>query len=285
MKTYFLKHTGWILIGVLAGCSPSNPPATETPPAPTGKITIRGSNTIGEELAPALIAAYKKDHPKAEFDLEAKGTSYGFGSLAGGFCDIAGASRMPTKDESEVLQFRNVELNDHVIGAYSVAIVVNAANPVANLTKEQVRDMFTGVVTNWNAVGGPDAPVHLIARDPISGTYIGFKELATENKPYAMEQSLSTNYQGVVASVAKDVNGIGYSSIELVNAPGVKALTIGGVAPSAESVNNGKYPYARTLHLFTSKGHETPDTLDFIGFVMSDAGQKVIAQIGDTPLK
>jgi phosphate transport system substrate-binding protein len=285
MKTNLLKPAILISLAIITGCSQSSPPPETPAPTPSGKITIRGSNTVGEELAPALMAAYKKEHPKAEFDLEAKGTPYGFGALAGGFCDIAGASRMPTKDESEVLQTRNVELNDHVIGAYSVAVVVNAANPVANLTKEQVRDLFTGAVTNWSAVGGPSAPVHLYIRDPISGTHIGFKELAMENKPYVSEQNLFTNYDSIVAGIAKDANGIGYSSIELVKSPGVKALSIGGVAPSMETVNSGKYPYARTLHLFTSKGHETPDTLDFIGFVMSDAGQKVVAQVGDTPLK
>jgi phosphate transport system substrate-binding protein len=282
MKTNFLKHSGLILLGVLAGCSPANPPTTEAPPS--GKITIRGSNTVGEELAPALITEYKKAHPNAVFDLESKGTPYGFGALAGGFCDIAGASRLPSKDEAEVLQFRNTELNDHVIGAYSVAVVVNAANPVANLTREQVRDLFTGVITNWSAVGGPGAPVQLFARDPISGTYIGFKELAMENKPYAREQNLFTNYQGIVAGVAKDADGIGYSSLELAASSGVKAVSIGGIAPGVESVNSGEYPYARKLHLFTSKGHEAQAALDFIQFVLSERGQKILAETGNTPL-
>jgi phosphate transport system substrate-binding protein len=282
MKANILKHSGLILLGVLAGCSPANSPTTQAPPS--GKITIRGSNTVGEELAPALIAEYKKAHPNAVFDLETKGTPYGFGALAGGFCDIAGASRLPSKDEAEVLQFRNTELNDHVIGAYSVAVVVNAANPVANLTREQVRDLFTGVITNWSAVGGPGAPVHLFARDPISGTYIGFKELAMENKPYAREQNLFTNYQGIVAGVAKDADGIGYSSLELAASSGVKAVSIGGIAPGMESVNSGEYPYARKLHLFTSKGHEAPAALDFIQFVLSERGQKILAETGNTPL-
>jgi phosphate transport system substrate-binding protein len=281
MKTNFLKHAGLILLGVLAGCSPANPPTPEAPPS--GKITIRGSNTVGEELAPALIAEYKKTHPNAVFDLEAKGTSYGFGSLAGGFCDIAGASRPPSKDELEVAQFRNVEFNDHVIGAYSVAVVVNAGNPIGNLTPAQVRDIFTGVVTNWNAVGGPDAPIHLFIRDPISGTYIGFKELAMENKPYASEQNLFTNYAAIVAAVAKDAGGIGYSSIELEKSAGVKPVSVAGIEPGVDTVNNGKYPYARLLHLYTSKGHETQAALDFIKFVQSPQGQEILTQTGFTP--
>jgi phosphate transport system substrate-binding protein len=205
------------------------------------------------------------------------------GALMGGFCDIAGASRLPDKEELEVAQYRNVELNDHIVGAYSVAVVVNADNSITNLTKEQAREIFTGVITNWNAVGGPDAPIHLFIRDPVSGTYLGFRELAMENKPYASEQNLFTNYLGIVEAVAKDANGIGYSSFELAKNTGVKPVSIGGIEPSAASVNNGEYPYARTLHLFTNKEKETAAALDFIQFVLSPAGQKVVAEAGDVP--
>jgi phosphate transport system substrate-binding protein len=277
MKTFFWKSLGIILLGMVAGCSPSAS-------APSGKIVIRGSNTIGEELAPRLIVEYKKSHPKAEFDLEAKGTSYGFGALVGGFCDIAAASRQPNKDELEVAQSRNVEMNDHIIGFYSIAVVVNVGNPVTNLTKEQVRDIFTGAITNWSAVGGLDAPIHLFIRDPISGTYLGFKELAMENKPYGSEQNLFTNYTGIVEVVMKDVNGIGYSSLEPATRSGVKMVSIAGVAPDPAAINKAEYPYARALHLFTGKGNETPATLDFIQFVQSESGQKALAEAGDTPI-
>jgi phosphate transport system substrate-binding protein len=283
-RKIFLKNVSLVLIGLIAAsCSPSKPAAESSETAPTGKITIRGSNTIGEELAPRLIAEYKKDHPAADFDLEAKGTSYGMGALMGGFCDIAGASRLPSKEELEVAQYRDVELNDHVIGAYGVAVVINAANPVGNLTKEQVRDIFTGVITNWNAAGGPDAPIHLFIRDPVSGTYLGFKELAMENKSYASEQNLFTNYAAIVEAVAKDANGIGYSGFSLAKNSGVKAVSIGGIEPTTDSVNKGEYPFARVLHLYTNKGKETQAALDFIQFIQSPRGQEVLAQAGFVP--
>ncbi|MEI9961728.1 MAG: substrate-binding domain-containing protein [Limisphaerales bacterium] len=162
-----LRTVGLLLTGLLlAGCSEKSAPEPAAEARTDGKILIRGSNTIGEELAPKLITEYKKDHPSASFDLETKGTSYGMGALMGGYCDIAGASRLPSKEELEVAQFRNVELNDYVIGSYSVAVVANAANTVATLTKEQVRDIFIGTITNWNQVGGADAQIHLYIRDP-----------------------------------------------------------------------------------------------------------------------
>jgi phosphate transport system substrate-binding protein len=280
-KKGLLKSLSLILIGtVVAGCSRSNPaPGT----APSGKITIRGSNTFGEELAPQLIADYKKSNPTITFDLETKGTGYGFGALMGGFCDIAGASRLPFKEELEMAQYRNVEYNDHVIGAYSVAVVVNAANPIGNLTRAQVRDIFTGAIQNWKEVGGSDAPIHLFIRDPISGTHLGFRELAMENKPYADTPNLFTNYEAIVVAVAKDANGIGYSSIELESNAGVRPVSIGGIAPNAADVDKGNYPYARVLHLYTSKGHETQEALNFIHFVLSPRGQAILTRTGYTP--
>src|SRR5581483_10562113 len=151
---------------VASACSPDKPAGTAGLPA--GKIVIRGSNTVGEELAPALIAAYKKENGKVTFDLETKGTSYGFGAVMGGYCDIAGASRTPNNDELEVAEYHNVELNNYVIGSYAVAVVVNEKNSVTNLSRQQVRDIFTGLIQNWKDVGGPDIPIHLYIRDPIS---------------------------------------------------------------------------------------------------------------------
>lgn len=279
--TRLARNTSVILLGVLlAGC-----PASKEAPEPSrdGKIVIRGSNTFGEELAPRLIAEYKKDHPSAGFDLETKGTGYGMGALMADQCDIAGASRLPSKDEQALAQLRSVELNDNVIGSYSVAVVVNAKNPVSNLTKEQVRDIFTGAITNWKDVGGPDAAIQLYVRDPISGTYIGFRELAMENKPYVGTPKMATNYVGIVEGVAKDPHGIGYSSFQRAKSDGVKAVSIGGVEATVDAVNKGTYPYARTLHLYTNKQKEPPAAHEFIVFIQSSHGQDILAQVGYVP--
>ncbi|MDB6124588.1 MAG: phosphate binding protein [Pedosphaera sp.] len=282
-KTIFLRSIGLFLLGIIAAGCPANNPTP--PPAPTAgnKVVIRGSNTIGEELAPRLIAEYKKDHPSAIFDLETKATGYGLAALRAGLCDIAGSSRIPTKEEEEQAREHGIELNEHVIGAYSVAVIVNAANPVGNLTKIQVRDIFTGTIQNWKEVGGPDAPIHLYVRDPISGTYLGFQELAMENKSYAHAPTTATNYAGIVQEVAKDANGIGYSSIDLAKQTGAKAVSIDGVTPNNASVNESKYPYNRTLRLYTNKGKEVQAANDFIKFVQSTRGQEIVAQLGFVP--
>jgi len=248
-----------------------------------GKIIIRGSNTFGEELAPQLIAEYRQEHPTVVLDTEYKGTSYGMGALMVERCDIAAASRPVSTNELQLGKDRDIEFNDHVIGAYSVAVVVNAGSPIGSLTRDQVRDIFTGAVINWKEVGGPDAPIHLCSRDEISGTHLGFRELAMENKPYALGLKAFTNYLGIIQAVAQDVNGIGYASIDLVSKDGVKAVSIGGVAPTIASVNGGQYPYARVLHLYTDTTKESSTTRDFVQFVQSKRGQEILTRMGFVP--
>ena len=276
-----LKPAGFSLaVILLTGCPASN----QTPNLPkrtdTEKVIIKGSNTVGEELAPRLIAEYKKDHPQAAFELETKGSASGFWGLIAGVSDIAASSRGMIEDEQRQAQVHGVELNDHVIGSYSVAIIVNAASPVKELSRDQVRDIFTGTVQNWKDVGGPDAPIHLYARDPISGTYLGFRELALGDKAYATNLSVFTSYGAIVEAVGKDANGIGYSSIQQVQKPGIKPVSIGGVAASAAAVKEGKYPYFRVLHLYTNKTKETAPTRDFIAFIESPKGQQIVDQMG-----
>jgi phosphate transport system substrate-binding protein len=273
-RASFLRSLGWMLLGVaVVGC----------PAGRTEKVVIRGSNTFGEELAPQLIAEYTKEHPAVAFDLEFKGTAYGMGALMAERCDIAAASRTPTANELDLAKSRDVEFCDHIIGSYSEAVIVHADNPVGNLTPDQVRDIFTGAIQNWKEVGGPDAPIHLHIRDPISGTHLGFRELAMENKPYAHAPKTFTNYTGIVQAVEKDANGIGHASLVLAKHAGVKTVSIGGVAPSAEAVNQGKYPYARAVRLYTNKTKEGAAARDFIQFVHSTRGQEILAQMGFVP--
>src|ERR1022692_1232976 len=204
---------------IISGCSGGK---TGTP----AQVVVRGSNTIGEELNPRLIAEFKKEHPSVAFDAEFKGTSYGLGALMVGKCDIAAASREVTTNERALSPDMNMEFKDYVIGSYSVVVVVNAGNAVANLTQDQVRDIFTGTIENWKEVGGPDAPIHLYISNPISGTYLGFQELAMEKKPYGLHLKAFVDYAGIVKAVAEDVNGIGYSNINATRQPGVKAVSI-----------------------------------------------------------
>jgi phosphate transport system substrate-binding protein len=278
------RLAGLVLLGLLAaGCPANKPDVPRLPPPSEGKVTIRGSNTFGEELGPMLIAAFKKEHPQAEFDLESKATVYGFASLLAGKCDIAAASRPPLKEELELAKMREIELNDYVVGSYSVAVVVHAGNPVANLTRDQVREIFTGAIKNWRDVGGPDAEIRLFIRDPISGTHLGFKELALGNQAYASTAKMFTDYESIARAVAAEPAGIGYVSLELARGAGLKGVSVGGVEPSVAAVHAGNYPYARVVRLHTNKARESALTRAFVQFVTSEAGKEIVRQAGFAP--
>jgi len=247
------------------------------------KVIIRGSNTIGEELAPRLVAEYKKTHADASFDMEFKGSAYGIGALMGSFCDIAASSKAVGKEQLEVAQVRGVEFKEYVLGSYTVTVLVNAANPVSNLTSNQVQDIFTGKISSWKEVGGPDAPVHLFVRDPVSGTHLGFKELAMANQDYAEKAGFFTNYVGIANAVAQDPYGIGYSGLNAAPVAGTKTVSVDGVAPSVATVNSGKYPYVRALRFYTDTHKESAKAKDFIDYVLGADGQKVLTEMGYAP--
>lgn len=244
------------------------------------KIVIKGSNTFGEELAPRLIEEYRLRNPAVTFDLESKGTATGFAALLAGECDIAAASRVANEDELRLARSRGIQMNSHVIGYYAVAIIVNSANPITDLSDEQVRDIFTGAINNWKTLGGQDAPIGVYIRDPVSGAYLGFQELAMQRRPYSAGAKLFTSYAQIAAAVAADKHGIGYVGGQRGQQPGVHAVSINGIAPSVISVNEGLYPYARQLRLYTDSRRESPAVRQFIRFVQSRRGQDVLAELG-----
>lgn len=244
------------------------------------KITIKGSNTFGEELGPALIAEFLKARPDAEIALESKGSASGFAALFAGECDIAASSRSVNEDERRLADSRKQRLRNYTIGYYGVAVIVHADNPVHRLTDRQVRDLFTGAVKNWKQLGGPDTPVNLYIRDPVSGTYLGFQELAMKGQPYAKKARMFKSYQEIAEAVRSDPSGVGYVDMALARGKELRMVSVNNVLPTVKSVNEGDYPYARQLRLYTLRGRETPLARTFIQYVRSPAGQKVLVRLG-----
>ena len=281
MKKVFRNFPLVIALLVVGGCSEQS--TTDTTSGDKNSIVLRGSNTVGEELAPRLAQEYTKSHPGAKFDTEFKGSSYGLGALMVDRCDVAATSRLVTTNDVAFGKDRNVDFSDHLIGAYSVAVVVNTQNPASNLTRKQVKDIFTGTITNWKDVGGPDAAINLYIRNPVSGTHLGFLELALGTNAYASNAKTFTDYASLVQKVAADPNGIGYSSFNIAKKGGAKAVSIDNVEATGQNVQKGTYPFARSLHLYTNKNHEKKAALDFVNYVTSAEGQKVLAEMDFVP--
>jgi len=247
------------------------------------QIIIKGSNTVGEELGPALMAAFQVHHPDVAIELTTEGTGGGMLALLNGQCDLASASRTASDDELRLARARGVRLQSHFIGSYGVSVIVNERNAVQSLTLEQIRDIFTGKITNWREVDGRNAPINLYIRDPVSGTYLGFKELAMEYQPYAANVQTRLTYPEIMNAVARDRDGIGYTGMTLVGEDAVRAVLVNGIPGNMFSVNEGLYPYARGLRFYTTRGNESAAARAFFRFVRGRVGQAILESQGYVP--
>jgi len=253
---------------------------TATTEAHAQKIAIKGSNTFGEELGPRLIEAYRAEHPGVVIELETKGTATGFAGLLDGTCDIGSASRLINEDELRRAGSRGIRLHSHTIGYYGVAVIVNQENALQNLTDSQIRSVFTGIINRWKALSWVDQPIQTYIRDPVSGTYLGFQELAMERMPYARTAQKRKSYEEIAGAVKSDVHGIGYVGMNFMEMSGVRALKVNGVMPSVQTIAEQTYPYARQLRLYTNAKTESKETRQFIEFILSEQGQNILQKLG-----
>jgi phosphate transport system substrate-binding protein len=246
-------------------------------------LSIKGSNTFGEELGPQLISAFRARNPGIAIAIESLGSASGIAGLLDGTCDIGAASRVLNEDEQRRARSRKIDLKSSVVGYYAVTVVVNEANPLKSLSDRQVRDIFTGQTTNWKQVGGPDRPIVVLIRDATGGTHLGFQELAMDNLPYASSARGFASYMALADIIESNPDAIGYVGMNLIAHPGLRPLSINGIPPNDIAVNEGLYPYVRTVRLYTREKPAHPRARRFMRFVLSKDGQDVVRSVGFVP--
>jgi phosphate transport system substrate-binding protein len=255
--------------------------------ARAGTITVKGSDTM-VILAQRWAEAYMKKNPGKKVQVTGGGSGTGIAALQNGTTDIADASRAMKDDEKAKVRERHGVLPEEIpVAKDGVAVYVNDANPLQQLTPDQLKGIYTGDVTRWKQVGGGDAPIVLYSRENSSGTYVFFKEHVLQNDDYAPTAQTLPGTAAVVNAVAKEKNGIGYGGAAY--AKGVKELKVVGAdgqawAASAENVKSGKYPLSRPLFMYT-RGAPKGEVKEFIDFCLSPAGQAIVTQVGYFPIK
>ena len=173
-------------------------------------------------------------------------------------------------------------LNGQVVALDGIVLVVNNDNKVNDLTLEQIKDIYTGKITNWNQVGGDDHPIVLIGREAGSGTRDGF-ETVTDTKDACKYRQELTSTGDVITTVSKNVNAVGYASLAAVSNK-IKPLTVGGVAASEDTVKDGSYKLQRPFVLVTKKDKEQSDAVkSFIDFAFSKDAAEIITMTGVVP--
>ena len=184
-----------------------------------------------------------------------------------------GMSSRDLKDEEKS------ELKEYQIAIDGIAVITNSANKVKDLTLQQVKDIYTGKITNWKEVGGADAEIVVVSREDGSGTRDGFQEIVGfESKDLTSNAQISDGSGNIKTTVQGNENAIGYISFGYLD-DSINAVKIGGVEPKEENVYNDKYPISRPFLLVT-KGEASGDAKSFIDYVLSDAGQKTIEKQG-----
>jgi phosphate transport system substrate-binding protein len=194
------------------------------------------------------------------------------------------ASRPAKPEEISTAKAKNVTLKETTVAHDGMAVIVNETNPIKNLTKRQVEQIFTGEVGDWSAAGGSGGAISIYTRNTSSGTYSEFKEMAMKKRDYAPSSQKMAGNEQIAAEVGKNPNGVGYVGLAYTKAKGVKVVSIDGALPSVESVQKKVYPYSRATFFYTN-GEPAGLVKAFVDFALSDAGQKIVANVGFVPVK
>ena len=252
--------------------------SSEAAPAETtadlsGSISMVGSTSM-EKLANALSEAFMEEHPDVTVTAEFVGSGAGIEAVTNGTTDIGNSSRS-LKDEEKA-----AGVVENVVAIDGIAVCVDPANEVADLTKEQLTNIYNGTITNWKEVGGADEPIIVIGREAGSGTRGAFEELVDLQDACKYANELDST-GAVIAKVASTPGAIGYASLDALD-DSVKALSLEGVEATAENIKAGNYFLSRPFVMAT-KGEisEQNDLVQaWFDYVMGDEGQQIASEVG-----
>ena len=280
-KFWTILASATLALTLLAGCGSSGnaPASAAASSAPsggdtelTGSVATDGSTSMKSVIG-ALGESFQNANSGVTFTYNPTGSGSGIQAVSEGRCDIGLASRSLKDDE------KSSGLTETVLAYDGIAVVVSPENPVSDLAIEQIADIYTGKITNWSEVGGSDAEIVLIGREAGSGTRDGFESITGTEEACQYRQEL-TSTGDVIATVSQNPNAIGYASLSAVKDT-VKALSVGGVAPSEDTVKDGSYVIQRPFVLVTKDGVTlSPAAQAFLDYALSADAAPIIAQAG-----
>ena len=287
-KTLALLLTLALSMAALTGCgSKSDAPAadstdsttgTETPAALSGSVSTNGSTSM-EKVIGILSEQFMADNSGVSVTYDPTGSGAGIEAASNGSADI-GLSSRALKDEETA-----GGLTGTTVALDGIAVIVNAGSKVEDLSVEQIAQIFTGEITDWSEVGGEAGTISCIGREAGSGTRDGFESITNTRDACKLDQEL-TSTGGVIEAVAGNPNAIGYASLSAVEGKdAIKALTVGGVACTEETVLDGSYAIQRPFVLVTRTGEAlSPAAQAFFDFATSSAANDLIKSAGAVPV-
>lgn len=251
-------------------------------------LKIKGSDTCLPVLQ-KIAEVYMKKSPGASVTITGGGSGVGIKALMGGTTDLAMASRKMKMDEKLKMSEAGKAVKEVIFAKDALSVVVNKANKVNKLTREQIEGIYVGKIKNWKEVGGDDMPIVTYSRETSSGTYEFFKEHVLKNKNYGAQCMLMPATGAIIQSVSQTKGAIGYVGLAYVD-ESVKHLNVSFdagktyVEGTMATAKNGTYPITRPLYIYLITKKEAAYK-PFIDFALSAEGQKIVEQVGYVPLK
>ena len=281
-----------LIVALLVSCGPAQ--QAETASDSSGAyIENKGSDTI-VNLALAWAEKYQAENPAVRISVTGGGSGTGIAALINKTVDIANASRKIKQEELDEAKSNGVDPLEHTIARDAIAVIVNPENPVSQLTLQQISDIYSGKINNWQEVGGEDRPIVRLSRETNSGTHVYFLETvlrlgSKEDKTlFSTDTLLLPSSEGIIAEVRQNPNAIGYDGLGYVP-DDLKMIAIakeaGGayVLPAISTVNDKSYPIARDLYMYTD-GEATGAVKDYLDWILSPEAQEIVAELGFVPV-
>lgn len=247
------------------------------------KINIQGSTTV-LPIIQIMAEEFMNDHPEYEVTISGGGSGVGIAALIDQITDIAMSSREIKENELQKARDKGLDIHEYTIAFDAIAIIVHTNNdPIDQLDSVTLKKIYTGFIDNWKDLGGYDRPMVVISRDTNSGTFEIFNDHILKGEEMAPQVLRLTSNRPILDEVSKNLNAIGYVGFGYLT-PQVKVLTLDGVEPTWENVIHGSYPLSRSLYLYTAT-IPTGISQEFINYVFSDKGQKIVKEEGFIPIK
>jgi phosphate transport system substrate-binding protein len=282
-----------IAITLCSACTPAEDDPENEAGTSAETIENKGSDTL-VNLALAWAETYMERHPEVRISVTGGGSGTGIAALINGTVNIANASRAMKPEEIEAAEANGITPVEFVVARDAIAVVIHPSNPVDQLTLQQISDIYTRQITNWREVGGADRPIVLLSRESNSGTYVYFLEnvirMGNDESDllFSPDTLLMPSSEGISAEVRQNPNAIGYDGLGYVT-PDQKMVAVGVdpsgpfVLPSIETVNDGSYPIARPLYMYTA-GEPAGEVATYLDWIRSE-GQGQVVELGFVPLR
>ena len=252
------------------------------------KITVKGSDTM-VILAQRWAERYMLAHKDVSVQVTGGGSGTGISALINGTTDICNASRPMKPAERDKLKqrfgSRGVEIKCAQDG---LSLYVNESNSITELSMQQIKDIYTGKMTNWKDVGGQDQRIILYGRENNSGTYVYFKDNVLQGEDFAATMQSMPGTAAVVNAVSKDKWGIGYGGAAY--GKGIRELKVKSdakstaYAPTLENIKSGMYPVSRFLFMYV-KNRPAGAMKEYIDWILGEEGQKIVSDVGYFPIR